>query len=295
VLVFGSDKSVGTKKLTKSFGWDTVDVFMQHDVQELSRVLLDNLENKMKGTVVEGTIPKLFEGKMESYVRCTNVDYRSCREEPFFDIQLNVKGKKNVKDSFKDYVAEETLEGDNKYDAGNYGLQEAKKGVIFTKLPPVVHLHLMRFLYDPITDSNVKINDYFEFPEKLDLEEFIKSPEDTPATYTLHSVLVHSGDNYGGHYVVYLNPDGAGKWLKFDDDVVSRCSKKEAVDYNYGGNEDGGIIRSCTSAYMLVYIRDSHLEEILQEVKPEDIPDHLKDRFAEEKYVRAPHLHICPL
>jgi len=26
---------------------------MQHDVQELSRVLLDNLDDKMKGTVVE--------------------------------------------------------------------------------------------------------------------------------------------------------------------------------------------------------------------------------------------------
>jgi len=26
--------------------------------------LLDKLENKMKGTCVEGTIPKLFEGKM---------------------------------------------------------------------------------------------------------------------------------------------------------------------------------------------------------------------------------------
>ena len=56
---------------------------MQHDVQELSRVLLDNLDDKMKGTVVEvciyfacsqfefvfftiqGTIPQLFEGKME--------------------------------------------------------------------------------------------------------------------------------------------------------------------------------------------------------------------------------------
>ena len=33
--------------------WDTVDSFMQHDVQELCRVLLDNLDNKMKGTVVE--------------------------------------------------------------------------------------------------------------------------------------------------------------------------------------------------------------------------------------------------
>ena len=48
-----SDKAVGTKKLTKSFGWDTMDVFMQHDVQEMSRVLLDNLEMKMKGTAVE--------------------------------------------------------------------------------------------------------------------------------------------------------------------------------------------------------------------------------------------------
>ena len=35
------------------YSWDTVDSFMQHDVQELSRVLLDNLDVKMKGTVVE--------------------------------------------------------------------------------------------------------------------------------------------------------------------------------------------------------------------------------------------------
>ena len=28
-----NDKAVGTKKLTKSFGWETLDSFMQHDVQ----------------------------------------------------------------------------------------------------------------------------------------------------------------------------------------------------------------------------------------------------------------------
>ena len=81
-----SEKSVGTKKLTRSFGWETLDTFMQHDVQELCRVvraikfsnsfhfysninlllikLMDNLENKMKNTKVEGIIPKLFSGKM---------------------------------------------------------------------------------------------------------------------------------------------------------------------------------------------------------------------------------------
>lgn len=43
-----SENSVATKELTKSFGWDSYDSFMQHDVQELNRVLCEKLENKMK-------------------------------------------------------------------------------------------------------------------------------------------------------------------------------------------------------------------------------------------------------
>lgn len=34
-----SDKPVPTKKLTRSFGWDTFESFLQHDVQELCRVV----------------------------------------------------------------------------------------------------------------------------------------------------------------------------------------------------------------------------------------------------------------
>ena len=49
-----SDTSVATKELTKSFGWDTYDSFMQHDVQELNRVLSEKLEDKMK--VYRGSI-----------------------------------------------------------------------------------------------------------------------------------------------------------------------------------------------------------------------------------------------
>ncbi|VDO95022.1 unnamed protein product [Heligmosomoides polygyrus] len=90
-----SDRPVGTKKLTKSFGWDSLETFMQHDVQELCRVLLDNLESKMKKSPVEDTIPNLFRGVMKSYIRCTNVSFESSKEEPFYDIQLNIKGKNN--------------------------------------------------------------------------------------------------------------------------------------------------------------------------------------------------------
>ena len=157
----------------------------------------------------------------------------------------------------------------------------------------------MRFQYDPLTDTNVKVNDRFEFPEKLDLTSFRETfrvkhlqrqasfgndaskndgsgdsaasqqqqqqqqqsqgsklevnkdstttttttttiPEDDegPPLYALHAVMVHSGDNHGGHYVAYINPRMDGKWCKFDDDVVSRCTKLEAIDNNFGGHED---------------------------------------------------------
>lgn len=55
-----SSTSVETKQLTRSFGWDSHDAFTQHDVQELDRVLCDNLEEKMKGTPVEGTLLMMF-------------------------------------------------------------------------------------------------------------------------------------------------------------------------------------------------------------------------------------------
>lgn len=49
------------------------------------------------------------------------------------------------------------------------------------------------------------------------------------------------------------------QWCKFDDDVVSRATRKEATENNFGGNDDDISIRSCTNAYMLTYLRESQL------------------------------------
>ncbi|CAG8517017.1 2181_t:CDS:10 [Diversispora eburnea] len=275
-----SNTPVGTTELTKSFGWDSEEAFRQHDVQELNRVLQDNLEGKMK---------------MKSYIKCVNVDYESSRVEDYYDIQLNVKGCKTLQDSFKDYIQEETLEGDNKYQAEGYGLQEAKKGVIFDSFPPVLHLQLKRFEYDVQRDAMVKINDRHDFPMEIELSEFLSPEADKSRShrYLLHGVLVHSGDLHGGHYFALLKPEKDGKWFKFDDDRVTRVTDKEVLEDNYGGEGPNSSplpirpgtrnLKRFTNAYMLVYIRESEVDEILAPVSPENVPEHLERRLKEEK------------
>ena len=42
----------------------------------------------LQGTVVEGTIQKLFEGHHMNYIECINVDYKSTRKESFYGTSL---------------------------------------------------------------------------------------------------------------------------------------------------------------------------------------------------------------
>ncbi|KAK9699295.1 hypothetical protein RND81_08G165600 [Saponaria officinalis] len=291
-----NDTSVSTKELTKSFGWDTYDSFMQHDVQELNRVLCEKLEDKMKGTVVEGTIQMLFEGHHMNYIECVNVDYKSTRKESYYDLQLDVKGCKDVYASFDKYVEVERLEGDNKYHAEEHGLQDAKKGVLFLDFPPVLQLQLKRFEYDFMRDTMVKINDRYEFPLQLDLDrddgKYLAPGADRSVRnlYTLHSVLVHSGGVHGGHYYAYIRPTLSDQWFKFDDERVTKEDIKRALEEQFGGEEElpptnPGFnnapfkFTKYSNAYMLVYIRESDKDKVVCDVDEKDIAEHLRTRL----------------
>ncbi|KAK2634511.1 hypothetical protein Ddye_029303 [Dipteronia dyeriana] len=295
-----TDTSVATKELTKSFGWDTYDSFLQHDVQELNRVLCEKLEDKMKGTVVEGTIQQLFEGHNMNYIECINVDYKSTRKESFYDLQLDVKGCPDVYASFDKYVEVERLEGDNKYHAEHNGLQDARKGVLFIDFPPVLQLHLKRFEYDFMRDTMVKINDRHEFPLQLDLDrengKYLSPEADRSVCnlYTLHSIMVHSGGVHGGHYYAYIRPTLSDQWFKFDDERVTKEDMKRVLEEQYGGEEElphtnPGFNNSpfkftkYSNAYMLVYIRESDKDKIICNVDEKDIAEHLRLRLNKEQ------------
>lgn len=311
-----SNDPLDTLELTRSFGWDSGDAFQQHDVQELNRILMDRLENKMKNTPVEGYLNDLFVGKMKSFIKCINVDYESSRVEEFWDLQMNVKNMKNLTESFESYTEIELMNGENQYAAQDFGLQDAEKGVIFEYLPPVLHLQLKRFEYDFNYDQLIKINDRYEFPETIDLSKFLDdgSKQDRPVTYNLHGVLVHAGDISTGHYYTMIKPNADDKWYRFDDERVWQVTKSQVFDENFGLNRlpdeqlrtmtreqyQNYLLARHTSAYMLVYIRSDREEELLQPVTKADVPQHvidrvekeMKERAIREKEIRDAHLYV---
>ncbi|KAL6758807.1 hypothetical protein V8C86DRAFT_1411207 [Haematococcus lacustris] len=295
-----SRTSVSTKDLTKSFGWGTYDAFMQHDVQELNRVLCEKLEGKMKGTKVERVINQLFEGTTYNFIKCIHVDASSERKETFMDLQLDVRGCRDVYASLDRYTEPEVMDGANQYKSEQFGLQDAKKGVLFHSLPPVLQLHLKRFDYDFQRDTQLKINDRYEFPEELDLDldggRYLSPGADRSVRllYRLHSVLVHSGGGHGGHYYAFIRPD-AKTWLKFDDERVTLEDKRRAMDEQFGGDEDSSApgypcppgpplrLARLSNAYMLVYVRVEDWERVMCPVTKRDIAEHLLKRLEAEQ------------
>jgi ubiquitin carboxyl-terminal hydrolase 7 len=137
----------------------------------------------------------------------------------------------------------------------------------------------------------VKVNDKFVFSKTLHLDEFLTEDADraVPQDYRLHSVLVHSGDVHGGHYYVYI-ADVDQQWLKFDDEIVTKQDDEAAVSGNFGGsvelnahNKRPRHAQNCSSAYMLVYVREADLPSVRTTVEPDMVPQHLVDRFVEEQ------------
>lgn len=64
---------------------------------------------------------------------------------------------------------------------------------------------------------------------------------------------------------------------------MARCPQKEVFANNYGGDESEGGGRSCSNAYMLVYVQQNKISDVLCQVQEKDIPRYLRQRFENEK------------
>lgn len=179
-LQVSEQESISTKALTKSFGWTGADVFQQHDVQELCRVLFDAIERSFKGTVNETLVNDLYQGALKDYVQCHTCGYESSRIDNFLDLSLVIRPfgseemMKSVEEAIELFLRPELLNKENQWMCDKCQTKrDAIKGLKFSKLPYLLSLQLKRFDFDYATMNRIKLHNQVTFPKYLDMNSYV--------------------------------------------------------------------------------------------------------------------------
>ena len=157
----------------KNYLGEPMNVAEQMDVDEFFNLLLDKLENNMKGTKYNNLLNDYFSGLISDELICKGCPHNREIEQNFNSINLQVKNKKSIIESMNSFIETEMLYGSNAYFCSicNKKVDTLKRQSI-KKLPKVLILVLKRFEYNFDIMHKIKLNDYCEFTEELNMEPF---------------------------------------------------------------------------------------------------------------------------
>lgn len=297
-----SKEPISTQNLTTSFGWNYEQTQIQQDIQEFCIYLLDYIKDKLKGTPYAKVIDDLFMVHTRTYYRGINIHFEETSDDNFLVLSVVVDGFSTLNESLHSLLKTQYLKEGNQYESQKYGKQDVKLKTKFLKFPKVLLIHLKRFEFDTESNRNQKINSILMFKEELDISEFLfekdSEQQELESEYELHGVLVHDGFAEGGHYFAYIRPSPDQQWYRFNDSSVIAVDKYEAIDNNFGGPDlnNSHLLSSIFSkdtteersfsAYMLVYVRKSSVDEIFCNVDNSMISEKVKNYLIDEKKIK---------
>lgn len=115
-------------------------------------------------------VHEIFQGILTSETRCLNCETTNCKDENFFDLQVDVDQNTSITHCLKCFSNTETLCSDNKFKCDNCcSYQEAQKRMRVKKLPMILALHLKRFKYMEQYNRHIKVSHRVVFPLELRL------------------------------------------------------------------------------------------------------------------------------
>ncbi|KAF5245444.1 hypothetical protein FANTH_7352 [Fusarium anthophilum] len=292
----------------KTYDDALIDIHNQMDVDEFYNLLLDRWETQLSGHDEKRVIKSFYGGQLVQQVKSKECEHISERLEPFSAIQCDIKGKGTLAESLQAYVDGEVMEGDNKYKCSTCDRHvDAVKRACLKDVPDNVIFHLKRFDFNLRTLQRSKINDYFSFPDQIDMRPYTIEHLSNPKSdieediFELVGVLVHAGTAESGHYYSYIRerPTSSNRplWVEFNDDLVTPWDPAQMEYSTFGGTDqrpiydNNGILYDKNfSAYMLFYQRSSSLRaeqekmSVLAIPAPlrVDVPDHLADHLSDE-------------
>ncbi|CAE6456128.1 unnamed protein product [Rhizoctonia solani] len=193
-----------------------------------------------------------FQGQFCNQMQCLTCGQTSTTYNAFLNLSVPVPATKGVSkvsldQCIKALVGREVMDNADAWHCPRCKTaRRAAKQLTFSRMPPVLIIHLKRFSFKgPFTD---KLETLVEFPLKdLDLTSHMPppltpnmdkdglerfSPQDPraqmpPYKYELYGIANHFGSLSSGHYTAFIK--SRGKWMYCDDSRITPADPKEVV------------------------------------------------------------------
>ncbi|KEP52774.1 ubiquitin carboxyl-terminal hydrolase [Rhizoctonia solani 123E] len=193
-----------------------------------------------------------FQGQFCNQMQCLTCGQTSTTYNAFLNLSVPIPAAKGVTrlpldECIKALVGREVMDNEDAWHCPRCKTaRRAAKQLTFSRMPPVLIIHLKRFSFKgPFTD---KLETLVEFPLKdLDLTNYMPppltpnmdkdglerfSPQDPraqipPYKYELYGVANHFGSLSSGHYTAFVK--SRGKWMYCDDSRITPAEPKEVV------------------------------------------------------------------
>uniref|UniRef100_A0A673CBV9 Ubiquitin carboxyl-terminal hydrolase n=1 Tax=Sphaeramia orbicularis TaxID=375764 RepID=A0A673CBV9_9TELE len=182
---------------------------------------------------VRTPITDIFGGHIRSVVYQQN-SKESATLQPFFTLQLDIQSEKirTVQEALETLVARESVQG---YTSKTKQEIEISRRVTLEELPPVLVLHLKRFVFEK-TGGCQKLTKNIDYPVDLEISKDLLSSGvrskvvKGQRTYRLFAVVYHHGNSAtGGHYTTDVFHIGLNGWLRIDDQTVKVINQYQVM------------------------------------------------------------------
>ncbi|KAJ1033898.1 hypothetical protein NDA16_000106 [Ustilago loliicola] len=207
----------------------------------------------------ESPITRIFGGKLRSVLKTPGAK-DSVTLEPYQPLQLDIQPAhvQSIEDALLHLTEPETIPG--VWSPSRGAEVDATKQVFIESLPPVLVLHLKRFIYDEIGGVQ-KSQKPLSYGTTLEIAPEVLSPamraQGRPS-YRLFGIVYHHGRYAsGGHYTVDVLRQDGHSWLHIDDTLYHTVPTEHVVRNAASPGKDHG---HDGLAYLLFYRRESAAE-----------------------------------
>ncbi|VUZ52446.1 unnamed protein product [Hymenolepis diminuta] len=197
----------------------------QEDAQEYLNGVLTSFVKCLDTTTGGNTnalniIQKMFYGSLLYLYTCTSCRNVTLREEMFCNLPLTIGNYYSLQHILGAQRGVNMIE--------DYSCPACKRRVtaehreLVLKAPPILTLHLLRFVGDS------KNNSYIRFPLTFDFRPYMASRNGKSLNYQLYAMIIHEGaETAFGHYVACTNRRGV--WYEISDAIVTHIDVQQVL------------------------------------------------------------------